>query len=107
MDFALKFEDGKIHGEGDDPVGHFFVVGDFHPKTLECSWTKVYFRSHDVIYSGRRQGKGIWGTWKLPGGCEGGFHVWPLCEGADEGVPETNELEQPADAVDELALAGH
>jgi hypothetical protein len=45
-------------------------------------WTKSYVGRHKVYYNGFNEGKGIWGTWDIPGGLfhrhvHGGFHIWP------------------------------
>ena len=107
MDLNLNFAGGKIEGDGNDAVGRFVIHGYYDSKTLECHWTKSYVGAHDVIYSSFREGKGIWGKWEIPGDNIGGFHIWPLGEGTDEGEAGAKEQEQPVEAVGELVVAGH
>jgi hypothetical protein len=102
MGMALTFANGTITGEGKDDIEPFVIRGRYDAKTMECYWTKTYVGAHDVFYRGFREGKGIWGTWEIGQLWSGGFHIWPLAFGADDGEHETNEQEQPADAVGEL-----
>jgi hypothetical protein len=81
MDLILEFRDGTIAGEGADPIGFFGIHGRYYAKEAECRWTKTYFRAHSVEYHGYREKKGIWGTWSI-GQMKGGFHIWPIGEGA-------------------------
>jgi hypothetical protein len=81
MDLILEFRDGVISGEGADGIGFFGIDGRYYPKEGECSWIKTYFGRHSVEYVGFRETKGIWGTWRI-GDTQGGFHIWPIGEGA-------------------------
>lgn len=76
MDLRLTFSDGRLTATGSDDVGPFTFEGRYDPATLECTWVKRY-ATHTVDYRGFREGKGIWGTWRLTG-ATGGFHIWPL-----------------------------
>jgi hypothetical protein len=81
MDLVLEFRDGVITGEGADGIGFFGINGRYFPNEGECSWTKTYIGRHSVEYSGYREKKGIWGTWTIHP-TSGGFHIWPIGEGA-------------------------
>jgi hypothetical protein len=93
MDLVLTFADQVISGDGCDDVGRFVITGRFDETSGECDWTKTYVGAHDVYYRGFREGKGIWGVWKLDDGA-GGFHIWPLQE--EEGEREHEKREEPA-----------
>src|SRR5687768_11598813 len=81
MDLILEFRQGTVAGEGADGIGFFGIDGRYYPKEAECNWIKTYFGSHSVYYAGYREKKGIWGTWTI-GLDKGGFHIWPIGEGA-------------------------
>ena len=96
MDLVLEFKNGVMKGDGADGVGFFSITGSFSPQSGECAWIKQYVGRHAVDYRGFREGKGIWGTWTLPG-CKGGFQIWPLSEGGPgEAAKETEEKIEPA-----------
>jgi hypothetical protein len=95
MDIILHFRDGTISGEGADDIGLFGIDGRYYPNEAECTWTKTYFGGHSVDYVGYREKKGIWGTWTI-GLAKGGFHIWPIAEGASiEKLREEIEQESP------------
>jgi hypothetical protein len=91
MDLHLTFSDGHIAGDGNDNVGRFLINGRYNIADRECEWTKTYPGSHEVIYRGFREGKGIWGTWQIPPLSRGGFHIWP--RGAGGSVEESRKAE--------------
>lgn len=93
MDLILEFRRGIVSGEGTDGVGPFVIAGKYSESTLECSWIKTYVGRHSVDYKGFREGKGIWGTWKLPG-LKGGFEIWPV--GGQELTQADSEKESGA-----------
>ena len=80
MDLSLSFANGRMTGDGSDPVGLFVIAGCFDAGSGECHWTKTYPGAHDVFYRGFREDKGIWGTWEIQQRARGGFHIWPLGE---------------------------
>src|SRR4051812_41149126 len=86
MDLHLTFAQGNISGEGNDDVGAFHIRGGYNENTKECHWRKQYIGAHVVLYTGFREGKGIWGTWEIPFGGRGGFHIWPRSEGSGEEI---------------------
>ena len=107
MELRLTFRQGQIGGEGRDWVGFFFLRGQYSVADGRCHWTKRYLGKHDVFYQGFNEGKGIWGTWEIPGdgktstAQKGGFHIWP--EGMRD--PTNPELTEEADlpiTVEEL-----
>jgi hypothetical protein len=81
MDLVLQFRAGVITGEGADGIGLFGIDGHYYPKEGECTWIKTYYGKHSVAYAGFRDTKGIWGTWTIAY-TKGGFHIWPIGEGA-------------------------
>jgi hypothetical protein len=90
MELQVNFANGSLRGDGMDDVGRFLIKGRYDAATLECYWTKSYMGRHDVFYRGFREGKGIWGTWKITERFHGGFHIWPkrLGEGDTEAAAE-------------------
>lgn len=101
MDLHLTFAGGKMTGDGNDDVGRFLIRGQYDEKSLECSWIKTYVGAHDVFYRGFREGKGIWGTWKITERFHGGFHIWPKRAGEGEAAAASIEAAAPAPAVAE------
>ncbi len=99
MELDLTFANGRLTGTGIDDVGKFTINGRYDTSTLECWWTKTYPGSHDVFYSGFREGKGIWGTWEITAFHHGGFHIWPrgICEEATS--EEVAKRLQPAEVI--------
>jgi hypothetical protein len=59
---------------------------------------EIYPTRPVVAYPGHREGKGIWGTWKLPRHV-GGFHIWPLTEGGPPDLRESEVEELPKEFV--------
>lgn len=95
MDLILEFKNGVMTGEGADGIGSFVISGGYSEQNGECSWAKQYVGRHAVQYKGFRDGKGIWGNWIIST-AKGGFHIWPLSEGAPlVAVEETDEQEKP------------
>ena len=92
MDLVLEFKNGNMTGEGADGIGFFVISGNYSEQTGECSWVKQYVGRHAVEYKGFREGKGIWGNWVVGFG-KGGFHIWPLSEGAPLKVEEESDVE--------------
>lgn len=81
MDLELTFDGGVLRGGGWDEIGEFRIKGSYDDATGEVRWTKRYVERHAVYYRGFREGKGIWGTWQIPGQDHAGFQIWPLGEG--------------------------
>lgn len=99
MDLFLSFREGRVAGSGTDPVGPFRILGGYDPERGEVWWTKAYVGAHEVRYRGFRDAHGIWGTWEIPPGWTGGFHIWPRGQG--EGAAEEAEAiqETPVGAI--------
>lgn len=95
----LTFANGGVSGEGNDDVGRFVIRGQYSESERECHWTKTYPGSHDVLYQGYREGRGIWGRWEIGLLSHGGFHIWPT--GTPEGEAEvaTEEASAPVEAI--------
>jgi hypothetical protein len=80
---VLTFREGRIEGEGKDPVAPFAVRGTYDLESGHVSLTKYYDRLQ-VHYSGTADGDGIPGTWEIRyAGAgfafvdRGEFHIWP------------------------------
>ncbi len=99
MDLSLTFREGKVTGQGSDPVGPFLVRGGYDAKNGEVWWTKTYPGSHEVFYKGYRDTRGIWGTWEIHPGWSGGFHIRPRGQGDSAQVEAEAEIEAPAHAA--------
>ncbi len=99
MQLHLSFVNGVLTGDGMDDIGRFLIKGHYDAGTRECYWTKSYIGRHDVFYRGFREGKGIWGTWEITVFAHGGFHIWPRAQGEGETESESNEKEEPVEAV--------
>jgi hypothetical protein len=85
-----RFQNGLIDGDGADGLDTFVISGGYDSRTMECFWQKIYPTRSPVAYEGYREGKGIWGRWKLTN-ARGGFHIWPLTEG---GPPDLKRMEE-------------
>ncbi len=86
---GLRFQNGRLEGEGHDLVGPYTVRGTYDPADGRCEWTKQYLGKHSVSYLGYNEGNGIWGVWeiRLLFGLyhdRGVFHLWP--EGRSPGA---------------------
>ena len=107
MDLQLSFANGIVTGTGSDDVGPFVINGRYDAAGGECYWTKTYPGSHDVLYRGFREGKGIWGTWEIRTDSRGGFHIWPRSTSDGEESAEHAAKSEPVNAVaasDEVTL---
>jgi hypothetical protein len=92
MNILLHFQDGVVTGRGTDPVGGFSFRGHYNAEGLICVMTKSY-TTHEVLYDGRADENGIWGTWSLLRNTSGGFHIWPKKkEGEEHQVEEVEAL---------------
>lgn len=101
MDLHLTFHDGRLGGEGRDKLGAFHVTGRYHLEDGKRHWSKRYAGRHEVAYEGYNEGKGIWGTWKIPPTAHGGFHIWPVAMGDPETERLAEEVGLPEPAVAE------
>ena len=102
QDMELTFAFGSIiRGSGNDDIGAFQIEGEFYPQSGEATWTKTYIDRHSVHHRGYRDAmkKAIWGIWEIGDGSKGGFKIWPVGQGADDGETETETKAQPTTAV--------
>lgn len=95
MQLDLLFSGGILAGDGVDDIGSFIINGSYDSLSGACRWTKIYIGSHDVAYSGARDGNGIAGTWQLGSG-QGAFRIWPARGSEGVGEEEYEELLEPA-----------
>lgn len=101
MNLQLTFANGRMRGDGNDDIGRFLIEGRYDPQTCECHWTKTYPGSHHVLYTGYREGKGIWGRWEIGALGRGGFHIWP--RGVGEAEQEALTAEEKRELADAIA----
>ena len=106
MDLDLTFANGQMTGDGNDDIGRFHINGRYDAPTRECHWTKTYVGAHDVFYRGFREGKGIWGTWKLPSTATAAFIFGRARLAKGSADSESAAREQPPEVVASEALAG-
>ena len=104
MDLRLNFRDGRIDGDGADGISTFAISGFYDTKTMKCGWEKIY-PTHTVNYNGYRDGKGIWGQWKLRQ-YKGGFHIWPLSEGGPPDLTQREEEEEIDEVIAQPLVVG-
>ncbi|HET9742773.1 MAG TPA: hypothetical protein VFQ00_08490 [Terriglobales bacterium] len=98
MQLDLLFSGGILAGDGVDDVGSFVMNGSYDPQSGACRWIKTYIGSHDVAYSGARDGNGIAGTWQLHK-LNGTFRIWPTGRSDTEGIEESIELPELAETA--------
>lgn len=96
MQLDLLFSSGILAGDGVDDIGSFIVNGSYDPVSGACRWTKTYVGSHDVSYSGARDGNGIAGSWQL-GRRQGPFRIWPARASDTVGEGESFEILEPVE----------
>jgi hypothetical protein len=97
MQLDLLFSAGILAGDGIDDIGSFVMHGSYDPFSGVCRWTKAYIGSHDVAYSGVRDGTGIVGSWQLER-ANGTFRIWPARGSDATRVDESLELLEPIKA---------
>jgi hypothetical protein len=97
MQLDLLFSGGILAGDGIDDVGSFVMHGSYDPLSGACRWTKTYIGSHDVAYSGARDGTGIAGSWQVER-ASGTFRIWPARGSDAADVDESIELPDPIKA---------
>jgi len=94
MSFHLDFKNGVVTGSGGDDVSAFAWKGVYNVEAFTCKMVKTY-PTHEILYDGRADENGIWGTWKMHFS-KGGFHIWPKenseREAAEEAASEIIEL---------------
>jgi hypothetical protein len=94
MDLHLTFREGTMTGEGIDRIGRFLISGRYDVSEGKCGWIKRYVGKHSVDYQGFNEGKGIWGSWRIPP-LHGGFHIWPVGMGESDVDQLGEEREVP------------
>jgi len=108
-ELQLRFQDGKMTGDGVDWVGPYKVLGCYRLEDGRCEWLKEYIGKHTVVYAGyNEEGMGIYGGWMLTATMRGSFRIWPA--GLEEEVatdldadldePQYNDIQHVPD--DEL-----
>jgi hypothetical protein len=101
----LAFADGSVRGDGGDAIGAFVIRGSYDLASREVRWTKQYLGAHVVAYRGFREGRGIWGTWRI-GALGEGFHVWPLGRAAVASAAERAAAPLPAEQSAPVTTGG-
>lgn len=77
MRLTLHFREGRVEGEGQDPVGWFEISGVYSSSTGEFRFVKTYPGKHSVDYSGQPSGASLRGRWQIQGDWGGDFNIWP------------------------------
>ena len=98
MQLDLLFSRGILAGDGVDDVGSFLINGSYDQVSGACRWIKTYIGSHDVAYSGERDGNGIAGMWQLQLR-HGTFRIWPGRHDDSVGADESVEVPEPVEAL--------
>lgn len=97
MELELTFRNGRLNGSGRDWVGKFVMSGRYDLDSGKAWIHKHYIGKHEIYYQGYNEGKGIWGTWEWPEDTanRGGFHIWPVGLGIDDGTRLHEAIEEP------------
>ena len=75
---VLRFEDGRIEGEGRDMIGLFTFAGEYDDRGT-IRMVKQYIGRHQVLYQGTYDGEGtIFGQWSIPPLSSGSFALSPV-----------------------------
>src|SRR5690242_12032352 len=75
---VLRFENGRIEGEGRDMVGPFTFAGEYDDRGA-IRMVKQYLGRHQVLYQGTYDGEGtIFGQWSIPPFWSGSFALSPV-----------------------------
>jgi hypothetical protein len=98
---VLRFEGGRIDGDGVDVIGRFTFTGSYDDSG-SVALIKQYAGRHQVIYRGAYDGEGsILGRWSIGDSWSGPFALAPirgratgdgLVEAAGVDVPELLEV---------------
>jgi hypothetical protein len=74
----LRFNAGRIEGEGRDIIGPFTFAGEFDDHGA-IRMVKQYLGRHQVFYEGVYDGEGtIFGEWRIPPLWSGTFALSPV-----------------------------
>ena len=91
---TLRFDSGRIDGDGDDIIGPFTFAGTYDDAGA-VTLVKQYVGRHDVLYHGAYDGEGsIIGRWSISTLWSGPFALAPVLGGME------------ADAAVEVAAIG-
>ncbi len=75
---TLRFENGRIEGEGRDVIGPFTFEGAYDDRGT-IRMVKQYIDQHQVHYQGVYDGEGmIFGQWSIPPFQSGSFALSPV-----------------------------
>jgi hypothetical protein len=75
---VLRFQDGRIEGEGRDIIGPFTFEGEYD-EDGSIRMVKQYLGLHQVLYQGTYDGEGtIFGQWRIPPFNSGSFALSPM-----------------------------
>ena len=82
MKLDLEFNDGRLQGEGSDPIGPFSMTGWYCVKTGIVTICKHYRYGGDVYYDGNTDPDGIEGRWHIRRTKQDGdWRIWPEAKG--------------------------
>jgi hypothetical protein len=84
---VLRFEGGRITGEGRDVVGPFTFAGEYDDRGA-IRMVKQYLGRHRVLYQGTYDGEGtVFGRWSIPPLWSGSFALSPVLGKPPEEMP--------------------
>lgn len=81
MSFSyFTMRNGRVRGQGDDPVGAFTICGTFDKTKMTLQFDKQYVGKHLVKYNGKITGTPgktlvVDGKWNIPGSWDGPFQL--------------------------------
>lgn len=75
MGMTLRFESGRVWGEGIDQIGPFDFSGKYDLEGLVDM--KKRYMTHHIRYRGKWDGQMIFGQWNLGKWDDGEFEIWP------------------------------
>jgi hypothetical protein len=81
---TLRFEGGRVEGEGYDVIGVFTFAGTYTERGT-VHMVKQYVGKHSVQYDGRVDGEGaVTGEWSIAGAWSGPFMLMPVVADASQ-----------------------
>jgi hypothetical protein len=89
---TLRFEGGRVEGEGRDCIGRFTFAGSY-TNDGKVRLVKRYVGAHAVRYDGEADGEGaIVGRWSTGPDWFGPFALTPVIDEADSALAAVEEV---------------
>jgi len=96
---TLNFTDGRIHGDGDDCNGPFFIYGEYSAESGVATWVNRYHGSSAVHCRGFHERGSIWGVWRGSSDLGGGLQVWPMTGDDGSKLTTREQIDMAASAM--------